>query len=342
MKKNIPAYVDEMSEGAIDRLKTYKATKNHPIHSFAFMSDSHYCNSYVDRAMYSIEQINKECEISFVCLGGDYLCNNSSTPKQVAETQLKELGDLLDSHKKKPVTYVIKGNHDENPFGVKENMVSNEYIYNTLMHSHKKNFILNDADPLCMYGYYDVPDTKIRAIFVDMMDKDVPGSGIGNAQLNWIANNALKLPSKDWAVVFFAHFEPISDCITPETYFGGSTLWEIIRAFKDGRSFYEKLEKNGLSLDVHCNFAEKGNVIAYICGHHHCDYKFTVDGINIVTIVSVCSDNFGVVKNPDGKEVRKIRGSGEESSFSIFTVDEEERSVNCIRCGSGDDFSFKY
>ncbi len=342
MRRVIPQYVDEMSDGAIRRLKTYKATKDHKIHSFAFLTDTHNCCDYTERALYSIGQINEECEIAFVCLGGDYLCNNSSTPRQTAIDQLKELGDVLDSFPDKPATFVIKGNHDENPFGKPENMVSNEIIYNTLMRGHKNHFVLNNADAGSMYGYYDIPGSKIRAVFVDIMDKDVPGAGIGNAQLNWIAGTALNVPDRDWAVVFFAHFEPISDCLHQKTYFGGSTLWEIIRAFKDGGKFSEKLEKNGLSINVSCDFAEKGNVIGYICGHQHCDYAFQADGINIVTLASVCSDNFGIVADPTGKVIRKTRGSGEESAFTILTVDETDRTVSCIRCGAGDDFSFRY
>ena len=80
--------VDEMIEGAVSRLNNIK---NDNTVSFAFFTDIHNCLDYTERAMYAAKKINKQFPLAFCCLGGDYLCNNSSTTKACAVAQHKEM-----------------------------------------------------------------------------------------------------------------------------------------------------------------------------------------------------------------------------------------------------------
>ena len=325
MKRPIPAYVDEMIEGAVSRLNNIK---NDNTVSFAFITDIHNCIDYTERAMYAAKKINKQFPLAFCCLGGDYLCNNSSTTKACAVAQHKEMRASLENLGNVPPTMIIKGNHDDNSFGDLKNVISDRELHG-LLFEHNKIFIGDKEAPNAAYGYYDIPKEKLRAIYLDSMDitYETDENGIvtgmnpislsfGNRQLNWFATEALKLPHKDWSVVILSHTMPIATPLMYDRPFGGEALWEILCAFKRGGSYKAKAEKNGAFYDIACDFSYQGagDVIAFITGHEHADRTQKIDGIRVITAAAAASDNFGSGMCDNGRIQKKTRGSGEESA----------------------------
>lgn len=352
MSKEFPVYIDELIEDAVARLNNLQGPETF---NFAFMTDTHNCTRLVDRLLYSIREIDRRVPIAFTCLGGDYLCNNVNTTKDEALRQLGELKDLMDEYSRRPPVMVALGNHDNNPFGPKEQHLKPEEIYNTIMSHHAGMFVENPEEREGMYGYYDDPVNKVRAIYINPMNapegyerrtwEAKEGMVIGDRQLNWLANVALRVPNRDWAVVLFGHFMPLP---APHHYgdvtFGGDAFWEILAACKYGTAYSGMARRGKLEYDVKCDFSDCGptEIIGYFCGHYHYDWSWKVFGIPVVACLCACSDNFGIEESWDGTMHRKTRGSGEESAASIFTVDRKRRCISCVRCGAGPDFSVSF
>lgn len=352
MKRKIPLYVEEMVSGAVSRLNNLK---NENTMSFAFTTDIHNCIDYAERAMYAISEINKEHPIAFSCMGGDYLCNNSSTPKAEALRQQRQMRASADELANDVPTMILKGNHDDNPFGKTENIISGDELYDVLL-SYNGKFTGDAENPKAAYGYYDMPEQKLRAIYLDPIDKPyktaadgtVTDDGenelsFGNRQINWFAHEALRLPSADWSVIVLSHIMPIATPLMSDRPFGGEAMWEILCAYKNGGKYSACAEKNGARYSVECDFSGRtGDVIAVITGHQHCDRMQMANGIRVITAAAAASDNFGTEMCDNGRIQYKTRGSGEESAFSVFVIDRKERKIWQIRCGAGDDYCVKY
>ncbi len=349
--KNIPGYVDEMVEGAISRLDNLAFDDRV---FFAFLTDTHNCVSYTERALYAIDEINKKHTIQFCCLGGDYLCNNKRTTKETAINQLLQTYEACNKSKIKVPTFIVKGNHDINSFADCENAVSDAEIYDNLLKYNSQNKGVNNLGKT--YGYFDVAEEKIRVIWLDSMDfpldakerkrlihTDGIPSAYGNEQINWFAHSALDLP-EGWSVVVFSHMLPVCSGVINERAFGGEAVWNILLAYKNGTKYSSKESKDILNYDVECDFTSKGkgDVIAYICGHNHADRTEMIDKIRVISTASASSDNFNVGRSSDGEYHRKTRGSGEESAFTIFAVKRDIRKIFGIRCGAGPDFVQEY
>lgn len=357
MIEEIPKYVDEMiygsGGGAMGRITNAKLPmKGHNIFSFAHMTDIHGCWEYVRRALYAVDKIDEEHPISFVCMGGDYLNNNPDTTPEEALAQHKVIRSIVGNFRLKDITMITNGNHDSNPFDGKEKKLTHKEVYETLMYHHKDCFVCNPEEPYSMYGYYDLPEVKARAIFLDTWDrppcledeKACEGFLIGNGQLNWFAHTALDLPDKDWGVMLFSHVLPVPSAVMNDRVFGGDALWEVLCAFKNGTAYQGSGQRGAFSYAVECDFSGrgKGDVIACFVGHIHADRKAMVDGIRAISALSMASDNFAVRISDDNTFHDKTLGSIEESAFSVFTVDRTARKIHCIRCGAGPDYSVDY
>ena len=346
----MPIYVEDMIDGAVGRIKNLNYTNTV---TYAFITDTHNCTTYTERALYAIDKISRRVPVSFTCFGGDYLCNDNHTSKEEAIRQHKELADLVKQYNRPDLPIMVaNGNHDENPFGTRDMELTQKEVHDILMSHHGEMFVCDENAPLNKYGYYDDEKNKLRAIFLDIMDAPtIDGQQLrhcyafGNGQLNWVANTALKLPGKDWGVVLFAHYAPIP--VYPKragALFGGNALWEILMAFKNGTSYSASEKSGAFFYDVSCDFTQQGEgeLIGYFFGHEHADLIYSNRGTPIIGCLHLASDNFGADPCTDGTRHFKTRGSGEESAFSFFTVNREERRINCVRCGAGPDFSANY
>ena len=127
---DFPLYVEEMAKNAVERLRMLPQGNSV---DFAFITDTHNCIDYTERALYAVKEINKSFPIEYICLGGDYLCNNSYTDRNEAIHQHSELAEVIKKYSDELPIIVIKGNHDDNPFGKPENMLCSDEIYDIIM-----------------------------------------------------------------------------------------------------------------------------------------------------------------------------------------------------------------
>ena len=220
------------------------------------------------------------------------------------------------------------------------------------MSHHEKMFVCDKNSPLNKYGYYEDEKNKLRAIFLDIVDTPITNGqkprhsyAFGNGQLNWLANTALKLPDTDWGVVLFSHFAPVPIKVSDVgLIFGADALWEILMAFKNGTAYCACAKKGDFFYDISCDFSNqgKGELIGYFFGHYHADLILENQGTPIIGCVHAGGDNFRCGIGSDGTIHKKVLGSAEESAFSMFTVNRDERKIYCVRCGAGPDFSVDY
>ena len=300
-----------------------------------------------------INEVNKKNRIDFVCIGGDYLCNNEWTDREEACSQHREFADIIKKYQEGVPIIALRGNHDDNHMGGEDATLLADEIYELIM-KPMESFCKTEK---ALYGYYDVPQKKFRMIYLDVFDPEYVEEGnrvyykggsdtvIGDKQLKWLCNTALILPEDGWSVAIFAHAFPVpTPFYKSERFFGGDTLVEILSAFKAGNAYTASAKKGELSYDVACDFTKqgRGDLIGYFCGHYHCDWKWSVSGINVMAHLSMASDNFRVGVGDDGKKTIKTRGSGEESAFSIFRVYPDAREIHCIRCGAGKDYCVRF
>jgi hypothetical protein len=333
-----------------------KAVQKPDTLSILFVTDTH-----IDRYDTVIHDIKRKyiakyleltsyCKIDTVVHGGDILSTGYATKTM----SLRTIGSFAYYHNSKgnvPVC-MLRGNHDDNCYGVitnnvqqvnrtPESIISPQEFFNTFGMPFIDNVVFDSANPQSNYYYIDYPRSKIRSIYLDTNDYPLILEGDGtyryvtyysnsfmNAQLNFVAD-ALALSDKevpsDWAVMFFSHI-PLDTTKTDGTRFGITdmvcrnvdVLWSIINAYRDGGSYTASSATGDFPYDVSVDFVSKGagEVIAFVCGHVHWDN--TSDGVG-----GAAAPEYGY---------RFISISGERS-FGVINVDRATSTISVIKDG---------
>ncbi len=203
-----------------------------------------------------------------------------------------------------------------------------------------------------LYYFYDIPKYKIRFIFLNSIDIPyIPDTVVptawkysgqstyaySNAQLNWLAHTALKLPANEWKVVFFTHVNPFNEGMigADNLAHNSQVLLGIIDAFQNGSS-YNSIPSTGdfaQSISVDFTAQEKGNVIAFFYGHTHSEQVLTRNGIRYISTWNDCPKKSA--SNPDAP-ARSI-GTTSEICLNVVTIDAEQNKIFLTKFGAGED-----
>ena len=255
--------------------------------------------------------------------GGDYLNNSSQTSKSTATEALKAVRQLIDQTKEVPVI-VAKGNHDDNTMytDYKNGFISIETLYKILNNKDYEKAKRN-ADYLEMsYGYYDIPNKKIRVFILNTLDIPTTldedtnkltysaqnDSGFRQEQIQFVADN-LKITEKGWQVIFFCHHPFVSfakeDAEQAQTTaqpgkmtgkgeivqvaHGSQAMLDVIKGFKSGTKGTATNTTQDFETSVAFDFTKNGSnrVIACIYGHTHVVYHRTVNGIHHIPLLKL-------------------------------------------------------
>ena len=277
---------------------------------------------------------------------GDNTDDNADSSK-FSEKRIMDYGTTWFTALECPSAILI-GNHDDNSshalvdgmtgddFIVKDSYFAKAYRQNINLFGEKRN---GDSN----YFYYDIPDKNVRVIGIDdyenphTFDDDgklkyprIVNSIITDTQLNWLATDALQVPS-DTHVAIFMHCpiygtttdNPTNICINHDV------LKSLLEAYVSGTNGTLVGSNTDFPTSVKYSFASKGNLIGVFAGHvHYDDYK-QVDGINYVAnLNSVGSD----MPRPGGKE---YFNTNDEDSWAVIGVDTSKRHVKLIKFGRG-------
>ncbi|MEE6667683.1 BppU family phage baseplate upper protein [Pediococcus acidilactici] len=284
---------------------------------------------------------------------GDNTDDNADSSK-FSEKRIMDYGTTWFTALECPSAILI-GNHDDNSshalvdgvtgddFIVKDSYFAKAYRQNINLFGEKRN---GDSN----YFYYDIPNKKVRVIGIDDYENPhtfddngklkyprITNSIITDAQLDWLANDALQVPS-DTHVAIFIHCpikgtttdNPTNICINHDV------LKSLLEAYVSGTNGTLVGSNSDFPTSVKYSFTSKGNLIGVFAGHVHRDDYKQVNGINYVAnLNSVGSD----LPRPGGKE---YFNTSDEDSWAVIGVDKSKRHVKLIKFGRGTDMDFDY
>lgn len=245
-------------------------------------------------------------------------------------------------------TFVLKGNHDCN--------------YNT---NRKLETVITDSElaPIyrqdaCLfdehrlnnsnYFYKDFDSKKVRLIGLDMYDlpetMDSNGvmkfnrfttSGLQQAQLDWLANDALLTIPKDYVALITGHCSPDGKMYPGMANHNHAILKAILEAFVNGKTTTIAGTDADIPATVECKFTTAGHIAGFLSGHWHKDESITINGINYV--VTRCSLSSG--DEVLGEARADMFGTSNEDAFDIATVDTTAKTLTMKRVGAGSEDS---
>ena len=311
----------------------------------------------IRRQLAVYNSIAKVYPVDLCVYGGDYLNNSSQTNKETAMEALKAVRMLIDQTEGAPII-ITKGNHDDNTMytDYKNGYISIDSLYKTLTNTDSTTAVRN-ADHLEMsYGYYDIPNTKIRVFILNTLDLPTEldentnkleysaqnDSGFSQEQLQFVADH-LQFSEKGWQVMFFCHHPMIpfeketteangysvsgkGGCVLAAH--GSQAMLDIIGAFVTGTKGIVTNTTQDFETSVSYDFTKNrsNTVIACVYGHTHVVCHKIVDGIHHIATRAV----YG---HPTYKYV---------STGNYFVVDRKNRVLKLIANGDGDDYEFAY
>lgn len=243
--------------------------------------------------------------------------------------------------------FLLKGNHDCNyNISSDKRLLDNVILDEDFAKLYQQNGKygeqrLNGSN----YYYKDFEDKKIRLIGLDssdlpettnadgtMMFNRFTQSGFQQAQLNWLANDALQVPN-DYTVVITMHW-PLNHTVYDYDDSGminHGALKTILEDFVTGCGHKTITSSGSIPVAVDYVFATAGNLAGVLSGHRHLDQQKTINGVNyILTRCSlICGDNMI-------KEKRlEYDGTPSEDAFDIVSIDTDNRILTTTRFGAG-------
>lgn len=348
LSRKILGYLQSMTDSQI--LKAKKLQNENTL-SFLYFTDPHISTESSFTDIDTLNYINRNLKTEFTACCGDNFDNVASKQHHL-DTAAKFMNNLNIEK-----FFTVKGNHDDNSIqsegidNIRYTMLPQEQ-YDIMFRRLEGIVKFDDLNKYGLYYYYDAPKSKVRAIFLNsidipyMIDKLAPSawkySGQSNyaysdAQLNWLANTALKLPSKDWKVILFTHINPFSEGVigADKLAHNSSVLLGIIDAFKSGTSYEASQSAGDFAHQVSIDFSSQGNgkVIAFFYGHTHSEQVLSREGIKYIGSWNDCPRK--AASNPNAPT--RITGTISEICLNAVTVDSQQNRIFITKFGVGDD-----
>ena len=332
---------------------------------FAFLPDLHYkfideMQVSVSNIVHTINELNKNAKIDFLCLGGDNVGNYPPSPEAHVE-MMAELASLL-SHSDVPV-FCVQGNHDDNSIHGRLSPVSNvcrigmnvpdSVQYDVLFAASEKCPHFHGGGNKALYGYFDAEEANTRVIFLnssgvpEMVENGILiynqqwNFGYTEEQLAWLCGTALADAPEN--VIFIQHMPFDSGHREEgETVYNKDAVDKITEAFIKGSSLRLMNAHEDFGYCIFADFGgKKHRVPVRIAGHCHADtVRRDALGLPSVTTMLGGRNNSGLATGDDGVKYSHKLFSATETSMDIFTFDPEEYTLTATRYGAGKDRIF--
>ncbi|MBP5274490.1 MAG: metallophosphoesterase [Abditibacteriota bacterium] len=305
--------------------------------AFLWASDVHYQpqdNHGSSRELIeSIVEAANGMGVAFSAVTGDLV--HGHYPRNIYLENLSDVRSFLDGALA-PVLPVM-GNHDDNRYFVYKRVekgdgfldmnetVPKEDFYRTILKGHEDEFVRDPKNPYGGWYYKDFTKAKVRVIMLNSIDMPyIPAGrfkyygGYSEAQLQWLANKALKFSKKGWGVIVMCHIDYGSQTIGNWDMPQNSEIVEgILEAFakKEAGTFYSQVE--GMEAKVKYNFRNNRSCefIGSFAGHKHKNLSEYVNGTPHVLISNVFREGTG--------------------GFDLVLIDRKKRTVVTKRCIGG-------
>lgn len=320
----------------------------------AFLTDLHIANATatkIKKAIAGYNKISASVKTDLLLFGGDYLENNPTTTKEQALTLYSYLRDILSYCNDKAPAAVLKGNHDDNTMHTDyiNGLIDFETFWAELGNIDDDRTVRNAGNIEDCYGYYDIPNQKVRVFYVNTVDlpqklieatnsvnyKGQWDTGISIEQLQFIADN-LKFDTSGWHVMVFSH-HPIMRDIAIENSCGvqadrgGSALLELLDKFNTTNTS-GSISVAGKDFEGAVNYDFTNNqdckIVACVNGHTH------RDSVELYNNSFFCISTRAVYGHPSY--------DGHISSSAYFVVDRNNNKLHLVYNGDGEENVFNY
>ncbi len=336
-----PEYLKDEEKAAISLINGVK--KDNSV-LLGFMTDIHFAPNdkhrfYLNRTMTAYKNIAKNVGCELLLLGGDYTNEGCKEYKTAA---FREFRTYFDGIKYLPA----HGNHDDGSIWDKyyiekesnyDNHIPPEEMYD-LFYNHLPDIgacVPNKG----LYYYYDDKKQKIRYIVVNPCDvpytRDENGKlkyeaqhdyAIGQEQVDWLVNEALKFDEDGWGIILLSHilpFQNFTDTSRKRLLF----LHYLLKAQSEGGRYVYRSTEKDFELSVNVNFASREHRAEFLfalIGHEHTDYEIKWGKLNYI----LRANTVAYRANP-----LRADGSAGQLLFDFVVVNREDRTADVIRVG---------
>lgn len=373
----IPAYWESEMVDTIEKVAALKKAAGNNAISFAWCSDAHVIlntpaegdTTHLGELMY---KAIKDTRTPLAISTGDEQSGASLETKELLMENFKEMKKHFAPLWGKKEFIAFLGNHD-GAFGEADESglyyqrqlppeeMFDEYFSEQIL-DFRRVFSKDGS-----YFYIDTPQ-KVRFIFLnthfvgEAYEVDENGFAVfdrfntaclGQAQYDWLIEEALNLPNDEWQCIIASHVAPVvgQNLTIPS---GSNPAYNYSSLFKDKHilanvlnAFSAKTSYSGAftsgvdgwnNVSVDCDFSNyKGSIICYIAGHWHRDLteNKSLNGVPIVLVTSAKDDR-------DTSLPARVDGTDTETAFDVVVVNRKTRKIHCVRCGAGDDRIISY
>lgn len=353
---------DEYKEEIKDTVNKVIDLSNGNTVNYAFITDLHSDNAtinrYIDKQLNSIKEISEECDLDFVCLGGDLTTNYGNSPSY--ETNLERITEMVKQLANiNTVVLPLIGNHDDFGFVSRpeissETTLDKKKYLSRVVKTLNKNIVQDSLNPNSLYYYYDFPLKKTRIICLDAIDYKWINNGDGTlkynsnnwwgyseAQMKWLVREALVTPENNYNILIMSHMADTTELnLVGSDMAGGirfsSTLVGILNAYNNKTSFTDDY--------VTCDYTNNTNKIGvYSYGHIHADRVARNATNNIIYTSTSTARIRGEALSQEAINMgysiptEGIRNNITEALFDVFVYDKKNSKLNKIRFGNGTD-----
>ena len=351
-------YPDYLAQEAANTIFDIQTHPSKNLASIAFITDFHYTPTANDslaltRAVNTYKDIASKVETDGIVLGGDYLCEGSK------EARL-EIFKEFRSHFEGTRYFPVNGNHDDGYIWdnvyiqLKEdiNHFDRPDMYKALYdHLPGEGAVLNEKDPEALYYYFDNTEKKVRYIVLDghnYVDENgtviKPGlGGMGQKQMDWLANEALKFDEEGWTVLVFMHMMQKPETSTTAHTRTHYAVRMVLDAYKAGTSISGIIpEDETVPNRVECNYDfsnyKRAEIAGLVAGHWHIDLvEYTPGGIPYIFTEAFVENNKHLTEKH-----KRIAGTKSEILFDVISIDTNSKMLYISRVGSGLDRRISY
>ena len=319
----IPSFYENHVNEKIKTIKSLENAYGSQGETIAFITDIHYPNNN----MYSfpiLKKLIEETNLSYVICGGDSIRDDAdlNIGKQHAYDFMKIVRANVGN---KFVT--IYGNHDNN--SNQSTTLTSDEVYSAYF-KHQENIVKPDTNKLNgLYWYLDNPIQKIRYIGLNTFEGTEGVLSV--AQMKWLCEVALVLPTDGWNIAFFTH-----RTADPTRTGALGEFRQIIRAIRYQSNYSATYtDYNEETYDINVSYAGKKHSVLFVAnGHNHYDTLNTDNGI--AYFMSTCD---ALYKDDDSVPAREGINM---QSFDIVTINKKTNTVNLTKIGAGSDRSFQF
>lgn len=374
---DVPGYWEKEIVDTVEKVASLKKAAGNNGFSFVWCSDAHVIKNttsegnttHLGKLMY--KTIKDTCTPLAISTG-DEQSGASLGTKELLMENFNEMKRHFAPLWGKPEFIALLGNHD-GAFGEPDE--SGLYYQRQLppeemFYEYFKEQALDFRRVFSREGSYFYIDTPQKVRFIclntnfagENVETDADGFAVndrfnrgclGQAQYNWLINEALKMPNEEWSCIIASHIPPVKDgnLSIPsgsnpnynysDTWRDRNVLIGVLNAFTAKTTYSGSFTEgvNGWNnVSVGCNFSGyKGNIICYIAGHWHRDLteNKSLNGVPIVIITSANDDR-------DTSLAPRTDGTDQETAFDVVVVNRKTRKIHCVRCGAGEDRTISY